>query len=166
LRCTRDFLATGKWPPVDEPVNTVENSTNRVVTYLPLVPFTMIGGGRLEQAIREAEMRGVLHKTSFAPSGEGFVFRVIDKSMEPTVRIGSYVTIDKFLMQEPGDFIIVELKNGIVLFREFLYRGKNIILSPQNQNWREEELTPKEWENSVKIHGVMISFETRWRHRS
>jgi len=163
LGCTRDFLATGEGIPPTSAVHTVESVYNDRARTLPLILMQDISNGRLQEAMSRAVASGVMRKTNFSPSGEGFVFRVKDKSMEPVVGFGAFVTVECGLAPEPEDFVVAELPSGVVVFREFLYRGRNIILAPKNTAWREEEFTDEIWEKDVQIHGVMLSFETPWR---
>lgn len=163
LGCSRDFLATGADIPTTSLTHTVESVYNQEARTLPLILMQEISYGRLQGAMSRALASGVVRKTNFPPKGEGFVFRVKDKSMEPVVGLGAFVTVECGLEPEPEDFVVVELPNGLILFREFLYRGKNIVLAAKNQAWREEEFTPEIWEKDVQIHGVMLSFETPGR---
>lgn len=97
--------------------------------------------------------------TGISESQSRFAFEVSDNSMSPSFNVGDVVVIDPETSPQPGDFVVANPAQTVVVLRRFRMRdGGGFELVPENKDWN----TMIGTEMST-ILGVMVEHRRYWR---
>lgn len=122
---------------------------------IPLIPFE-----ELVMVSQASDLKAAKKKltTNFHAGPNSFAFIVEDTSMEPEVRKGEAVIIDKDLAVEPGDFIVAFIEGeNLTVYRKFIYDGPDHCrLIPINEAHRSYRFPLDAWRTKVRVIGVHV----------
>lgn len=155
---------SGKYPPAEEENDLDFVGRGRQAHKIPVVGTAKMGSDGFYDEISSMPGAGDGHIEIATEDPNAYCLRVRGQSMFPAIRDGWYVLIEPNGTPSEGEYVLIRLKDGRKMVKEFMYRrmGTIELMSVNGQERISIELSDLDEERGMQAVGAVVS-PSKWR---